>query len=356
MTAIRGIGKRVGTLLLSALVATAPPCLAVKTDLGDGTCSGRLGRPLPGVGYGFLAEGDDDVGLGHQFPYDEAWDEHDCLAATTAQLKRSRELDYKKMTGEVKQLFEDAILKEWQGWLEKDVAEVISPKDARRVPKHLQIPSRLLLIDKHEVLRTPEQPDLAIAAKARLVILGNLQRGLHKVRTDAPTASDIGSNLVCQHSATWKASIHKADISQAFLSGDYFPDRRLYVVPPRQGLPGVPPGSLLRLKKSAYGLASAPRDWWLKLRREMVSLGWQESRLERAMFMLRDPKTGFLCGLCTAHVDDLLITGTGPFFNRCAAELKGKFKWSSWETDKFEHCGRSVEKLPDGSVKVHQQT
>ena len=36
---------------------------------------------------------------------------------------------------------------------------------SKRVPRHLVTPSRFCFTDKHEMLRTAENPDLAIAAK-----------------------------------------------------------------------------------------------------------------------------------------------------------------------------------------------
>lgn len=50
------------------------------------------------------------------------------------------------------------------------------------------------------------------------------------------------------------------DCKTVFLTGKQH-DRDIYVRPPSDGLPGVPPGALLKLVKGAYGLREAPRLW-----------------------------------------------------------------------------------------------
>ena len=49
-------------------------------------------------------------------------------------------------------------------------------------------------------------------------------------------------------------------------------------------------GDLMKLEKAAYGLAEAPRAWFLRLTREMNSVGLTQSKLDPCLFTLR--KTG----------------------------------------------------------------
>ena len=48
------------------------------------------------------------------------------------------------------------------------------------------------------------------------------------------------------------------DVKTAFLSGKDS-DRALYFRPPKEGLPGVEEGSLIKIIKGVYGLKEAPR-------------------------------------------------------------------------------------------------
>ena len=75
-------------------------------------------------------------------------------------------------------------------------------------------------------------------AEARLVALGNLEPNLKRLRTDAPTASELFTHLVCQCAASWQSALTQGDIKQAFLRGEFPEGKRVYLVPPREGLEG----------------------------------------------------------------------------------------------------------------------
>lgn len=274
-----------------------------------------------------------------------------CYAVAKKDKGASRELDFKKMPPEIQQQFLESMDAEWQGWLALGAAEVIPPHLAAKVPRHKRIPSRYIHTDKNEMIRT-DQDDLPILPKSRLVVLGNLDKQVCKIRTDAPTISELGTHLVFQRAASWKSDIIQADVKQAFLSGDQI-SREVYMIPPKEGLAGVQAGSLIRLLKSAYGLADAPRQWWLKFAKILRSAGWVESRLERAMFYLYD-KTGKLVGQSGCHVDDFLVTGVGPTYERSLEVLKREIKWGAWKVNEFTHCGRDISRDSKFDVIVDQ--
>ena len=60
-------------------------------------------------------------------------------------------------------------------------------------------------------------------------------------RTDAHTANQIALHLLLSMAARRKWGLKSFDVSNAFLSGKA-QKRDIYVRPPREGLPGVPPG------------------------------------------------------------------------------------------------------------------
>jgi hypothetical protein len=103
------------------------------------------------------------------------------------------------------------------------------------------------------------------------------------------------------------------DVSTAFLSGKET-SRNVYVRAPKEGLPAVEgqkairPLAVLELLKGAYGLAEAPRLWYLRARELLLKCGFQELRICRSVFALRD-KDEKLRGIITLHVDDGLIFG-----------------------------------------------
>ena len=64
---------------------------------------------------------------------------------------------------------------------------------------------------------------------------------------------------------------------------------------------------VLRLSKALYGLCQAPRAWNIKLDDTLVSLGFQKSPSEHAVYMRCSGDERLLLGV---YVDDLVVTGS----------------------------------------------
>ena len=62
------------------------------------------------------------------------------------------------------------------------------------------------------------------------------------------------------------------DVKTIFLSGKDH-DRELYFRPPKEGLPGVEEGSLIKIIKGVRGLKEAPRLWYLKAKETLFKCG-----------------------------------------------------------------------------------
>jgi hypothetical protein len=111
--------------------------------------------------------------------------------------------------------------------------------------------------------------------KSRIVIPGHKDPELGQFRTDSPTTSALAVQVaaVIAVSNGWFGETF--DVSTAFLSGKET-NREVYVRSPAEGLPAaeghpaVPGGRLLEVLKGAYGLAEAPRLWYLRARELMA--------------------------------------------------------------------------------------
>ncbi|CAK0836068.1 unnamed protein product [Prorocentrum cordatum] len=155
-------------------------------------------------------------------------------------------------------------------WCHCDAVEILTAKQVRELPRHVQaVPARFALTDNSEAMRADENKP-PVKLKARLVVLGNLEKDSN-YRRDAPTGS-----LLAQHMAVaWAASgghrdgparvVRNMDAKSAYLQGDVI-DRELYLRPPSGGMFGVslPEGSLLRANVPIYGSGDAARGWWKK--------------------------------------------------------------------------------------------
>ena len=179
-----------------------------------------------------------------------------------------RELKEKDLPKHLRDALAQAKMKEWTGWCHYDTVEILK---VQALPRYAQaVPTRFVITDKNEALRTPENP-LPVLFKARLVVLGNLERDAN-FRRDAPTGSLLAQHMVLAWAAAGGGAarprrvIRKMDAKNAYLQGDST-TRELYLRPPAGRILGVDmkPGSLMKAKAPIYGTGDAARGWWKKI-------------------------------------------------------------------------------------------
>ena len=190
--------------------------------------------------------------------------------------------------------------KEWAAWQGKEACDVLPLAENERIRRNkpdLIIPTRWVRTNKNDGLVGQE-----FKAKSRLVVQGFKDKSLGSYRRDAPTASQIAESICLAVCAFHKFVLFAKDIKNAYFSGKSV-QREIYLEQPRGGFPGLMAGQLLRARKAIYGFAEAARLFWLALREHLISDGWQESKLEPALFYYR--VEGRLRGILVTHVDDL---------------------------------------------------
>ncbi len=263
--------------------------------------------------------------------------------------KASIEYKWKSLSPAEQALFQEAINAEWKQWIDKGVVTIVSFRVALQLDRSRILPTRFVLTNKDKTGDT-------IIAKARLVVGGHRDPDLSHLRTDAPTADGIAISIILMLAASFKWELQSGDITTAFLSGveDH---RDIYIKPPKEGLPGIREGQVLRLNKGAYGLANAPRLWWRRIRSILESVGMTELKLLPCTFAKwhRD-KNGNkikLSGILALHVDDLLITGDSHF-EHTINQLKQMVSFGKWFNKEFDYTGRHIKQLDDFSVEISQ--
>ena len=102
-------------------------------------------------------------------------------------------------------------------------------------------------------------------------------------------------------------------MSSAFLTGKMMA-RDFYFRQPKEGLPGVPRGCLIKALKGLFGIPEAPRLWWLRALEVLTEAGFEMVRACAGLFVLRD--RGSLVGILALHVDDALWSGAGRRFEK----------------------------------------
>ena len=110
--------------------------------------------------------------------------------------------------------------------------------------------------------------------KSRWCIKGFKDPAILNVESQSCTLSSDALAVVLQVLASHKWTLNVADVEGAFLQGHRVdrPGGKLYVRLPTEGVLGVAQPVLVEACKYVYGLADAPRQWWLCL-----SLIWKNS-------------------------------------------------------------------------------
>ena len=270
--------------------------------------------------------------------------------------RKGRELDSKFFNEQERKAFSISDSKEWQSFLDTGAVVVIPPEIAKNIPKE-----RVFKRAARYVRTNKSKKETELIAKSRIVVPGDVdpdgdiavEEG--GFRTDAPTAPQLAFHLLCSNAVRRKWRLRTFDVKTAFLSGKQH-NREIYMRPPPEGLPGVPPGSLLKIVKGAYGLREAPRLWYLKAREVILSCGFEELQTARACFVLRDKTKpdAPLCGMMVLHVDDACYGGQGDYWKSCVANCLKQFHIGNEEEGEFDFLGRHVKQLPDFSIEIDQ--
>ena len=278
-----------------------------------------------------------------------------------------KEYFWRNMSEVQKHEYRQAAVKGWDVWVQNEAVVVLEEKEAARIRAELQrrdemhkiLTPRFVYTDKHDGLRTKEK-ELPILASARLVVPGFRDVTAYTIRKDAPTASRISQHLVlmltsCNYGEGWR--LWSADIKSAFLKGDPYMSgaRELYVGNIKnvgKDEPTLPfgPMGLAKVRKGVFGLADAPRQWYLRLNRSLVGRGWKRSMMDAACWMLWSD-TGELEGVICSHVDDLLLGGN-PRAQRELKALGDELGFGSIEEGAFQYCGKYIKQDEKGIITI----
>ena len=302
----------------------------------------------------FLAEGiKEDVFL-FGMKRNSFQERYEALAAQTAggvtKKKGRKEIRLSDLPEEKKGLFTGqggSDQKEWDAWRSKeacDVLELGESKRLRRDKPDLIVPTRWVRTNKHDGL--VDQPFLA---KSRLVVQGFKDKSLGHYRRDAPTASAIAESICLAACAFHCFTLIAKDIKNAYFSGKSV-GREVYLDQPKGGLPGLQPGQLLKANKAIYGFAEAARLFWLALREHLLSDGWEESKLEPALFYYR--VEGRLKGIIVTHVDDIEGGLHDAVFNQAFQKSSKALEFATNHVRDFTFRGREVKQTAQHHVDV----
>ncbi|GKB14375.1 retrovirus-related pol polyprotein from transposon TNT 1-94 [Tanacetum coccineum] len=144
--------------------------------------------------------------------------------------------------------------------------------------------------------------------KARLVAKGYHQEdGIDFEESFAPVARLEAIRLLIANAACQNMIIFKMDVKTAFLNGKL--NEVVYVSQPEGFVDPKHPTHVYRLKKALYRLKQAPRAWYDKLSKYLISTGFMKGMVDPTLFTR---ETGKHILLVQIYVDDIIIAFTNP--------------------------------------------
>jgi hypothetical protein len=147
--------------------------------------------------------------------------------------------------------------------------------------------------------------------KARLVAKGYSQiQGVDYSEVYAPVVGKITLRALLSLASVENWNIFQMDVKTAFLHAKI--DDELYMSPP-DGM-RLPKGTVLKLKKSLYGLKQSPRLWNIMLHEFIISKGFTRSVIDQGVYQRGEGATKIIIAV---YVDDILIFGS----ESCTADI-----------------------------------
>jgi hypothetical protein len=176
--------------------------------------------------------------------------------------------------------------------------------------EYVKPPTNANIIGSRFVYKTKLEFGKPTKLKSQLIAQGFSQRGgidFYANDLFAPVARMSSTRFVLTLAASLDFEIVQLDIKSAYLYGNITKGEDLYLCsPPGNFLPNLPPGYVLKLKKTLYGLKQAGRRWYEKLCDILVTaLKLTKSNFDNTIFF-RYHKNKLIL-LLSVHVDDLTL-------------------------------------------------
>eukprot|EP00435_Cladocopium_sp_Y103_P068193 s512_g31.t1 len=282
--------------------------------------------------------------------------------------RNRKEITYGRLDHNNKKKFDKAISKEIQNNLKSGAYEVLSREESEKIRRekgHLIMKSRYVLVEKavepHEIevirgegLLLDDETGEMLKAKARHVMKGYSEANAENLESTTPQVAKDSVIFTLQMLASHQWRIGHLDFTQAFHSGDQI-ERELYCSLPPEGIPGLHPRQILRLRKTCYGLTDGPYAWYRHLSKVLESRGYQKSRADPCLFQLFDKEHQKLTGVIALATDDMLHGGEEEHWKNMEW-LRSQYKMGKFTTGDGKFTGKHIEQRPNGAILLHQRS
>lgn len=276
-----------------------------------------------------------------------------------------KEVNPSKLNLQDQKRYEEASAKEWKTNLDAEAIQPLTLAESRdirqRYPQRI-IKSRMLYTMKSIDNLEEVDPNIILdgspaeepcKAKARWVIRGDRDPDMFDVESSSPVICRDGFMVGLQIIASMKWKLHSCDFSQAFMQGDVLARTEpLYSEQPKEGMPNVQPGCLIKILKTVYGLTDAPYRWNQHLDNRLRKEGYRPSILDPCLYFLH--VQGKLEGVIMLATDDMITGGTQKHID-IMQRIRQEYKFGKWEYDQCRFCGKDVRQSEDFSIEVSQE-
>ena len=259
-------------------------------------------------------------------------------------VQKGVEVSWNRLNPEQRQAMTEAKHAEIQSWISNKVVKAALP--------HIT-PEQAMKMRWIYTFKAAEPGK--VKAKARIVILGYSDPALLEQETSAPAMTKQSKMLFYNYATARRWRVLAGDIKTAFLQAKN-PQRAhpLFARPLQQLAQAMDlaPDQMIQLMGSAYGLTSAPREWYQDLTTTLRSLGAEVCVTDPCVWRLYDGPGTMVVALIGLYVDDILFCGDEGHEKYCQFlhELHAAYSWSPWESDNFTHCGVRVQQFADASI------
>jgi Reverse transcriptase (RNA-dependent DNA polymerase). len=208
------------------------------------------------------------------------------------------------------------------------------------------------------VLRKKAESDGSIRLKSRIVILGYMQiPGVDYTESFSPVANDVTIRIAMVITLSKKGwRIDVVDIEAAFLNADL--DEVIYVEWPEGVLElgyvteEITKKYCIRSRKAMYGIAQAPRAFFLTFSKFLRSTGMTQSKLDPCLWFMHSDDDELVL-MVVVYVDDCAVCGTDEMINWWKEKVKTRFNISDLGPIK-KHIGVWYEEGEDEQGRYYE--
>ena len=263
-------------------------------------------------------------------------------------VQKGVEVALHKLDPDQRKAMESAKVAELESWLGHKVAKAACPS----IQEHQAMKMRWIYTFKSA--GEGEENRGKVKAKARIVVLGYSDPSLLERTTSSPAMSRLSKMLLLNMASARRWKVLAGDVRTAFLQAK--PRDRLHPLyakplPELSKAMGLSEGQMIELLGSAYGLTSAPREWFEDLASTLRKLGAKQSKVDPCLWRVLNAEAQVV-GILGIHVDDVLFTGdeASSTWTTFLHEFHASYQWALWEAENFLHCGLRLQQMSDDSV------